>query len=46
MKEYIVCVDDLVSNSDLVLTFGKLEEVDTEWEEILNVNLKRRMINW
>ena len=34
LKEDTVFVDDLVSNSDLLLSFGKLDEVDIEWEEL------------
>ena len=34
VKEDIMFVDDPVSNSDLVLSLGKSDEVDIKWEEV------------
>ena len=46
VKEFhIVFVDNLVSASDLLLTLCKLEKLILNWKSV-NVNLKRRIINW
>ena len=46
VKEFhIVFVDNLVSTSDLLLTLCKLEKLTLNGKSV-NVNLKRKIINW